>query len=159
MQAVNEAWRVLGDSRRRRDYDRSRRAPVRPPGDLTGTVFTDPDDAPAPDTIQGTPVQLALRVMPWVVIALIILGIFVFSAYARTGTDDPAGGPGWLRPGVCILVAGDTMAEVSCEAPNDGLVVQDRVGPDGCRDDSAQVVEIIGTGRRVCVVDTLATRG
>jgi hypothetical protein len=49
--------------------------------------------------------------------------------------------------------------EVSCEGPNDGLVVQDRVGPDGCRDDSAQVVELIGTSRRVCVVDTLATRG
>jgi len=160
MQAVNEAWRVLGDDRLRRDYDRNRRrAPtVRPPSPAADTVFLGPDDAPAPDTIRGTPVQLALRVMPWVVIALVILGIFVFSAYARTDPSDPAGGPGWLRPGVCIIVSGDTLTEVSCEAPNDGLVVQAQVGPDGCRDEDAEVVDLTGAGRRVCLVDTLATR-
>jgi hypothetical protein len=160
MQAVNEAWRVLGDGRLRSEYDRSRRRPPIPPvGPSVDTVFRDIDDAPAPDTIRGTPVQLALRVMPWVVIALVILGIFVFSAYARTDTSDPAGGQGWLRPGVCILVSGEAVIEVSCETPNDGLVVQDVVGPDGCRDDNAQAVEIVGAGRRVCLVDTLATRG
>jgi hypothetical protein len=160
MQAVNEAWRVLGDSRLRREYDRSRRGAtvVRPASRPVDPVFTDADDAPAPDTIRGTPVQLALRVMPWVVIALVILGIFVFSAYARTDPSDPAGGQGWLRPGVCILVSADTVSEVSCESANDGLVVQDRVGPDGCRDADSELVEIAGTGRRVCVVDTLATR-
>lgn len=94
MQAVNEAWRVLGNPARRLAYDVERRevghrARVAPPtgvGDrfafATGDLFA--EDVPPID-----PLTRLLRALPWILIVLALGGIFVFSAYATSDQGSP----------------------------------------------------------------------
>lgn len=118
MREVNEAWRVLKDPARRRDYDRQLTAsgvlggggpdprggarrdtgsgagPRRSPGPGRTTagdpdVGLDPDDLPAED---GYHVPFFLSRLPLVLLGLIAAVIFVFSAYAKQPTDPTSGG-------------------------------------------------------------------
>jgi curved DNA-binding protein CbpA len=110
MQDVNEAWRVLGDRGRRRDYDREL-APtptaVRVPPEI------DPDDVPYPQAL-ADPDDVAVRVvraLPWVVVTAVLAVIFVFTAFAGSGDDQPSG---YDLAGKCISTGGGTR-EVRCE--------------------------------------------
>ena len=167
MAAVNDAWRVLGDADARADYDRQRvrsvSAPTGPPRPAPPTVAWSGDDLvpdldePAPDTIQGTRVQIALRVMPWVVIALVIVALFVFTAYA--GPDgEPTPRP--IDPGSCVLVGAgpDQLSVVACDRVNDGRVVE--VLPPGreCTDPEALTIPRPGAPGTICLETTLNTR-
>jgi curved DNA-binding protein CbpA len=84
MQALNEAWRVLGHPPRRREYDRrlagaeggEPAVPFEPgePGE--------PGEPTADELGWVDPVTRIVRVLPWVMILLVLLAIFVFTAYA-----------------------------------------------------------------------------
>jgi len=172
MRDLNEAWRVLGDQDRRRAYDRTRRRsrPAddhRSSGPLDGDGLEDdyPDgwgyshgfdeDEPAADGL-ATPLATALKVLPFVVLVLFVVGVFVYSAYA-TGDDTSAAGSA-VQVGGCVLVDGDAVVPVPCSEVNDGQVVE--VSPVGgmCRNDDADLLAVGGDGFELCVVPTLATR-
>lgn len=168
MRDLNEAWRVLGDEDRRRVYDRGLRRshPQVAHGSGMDVDRDDPaawglgddldEDAPAADAL-APPLATALKVLPFVVFLLFVVGVFVYSAYA-TGDDAPAAGAA-VQVGACVLVSGDAVVTVPCSEVNDGQVVE--VGPVGgrCRDDDAELLEVGDTGPELCVVPTLATRG
>lgn len=126
MAEVNEAWRVLGDAELRRRYDASRQPrprPARPAGPpRPATVAHDPDDYEVPRWVYRS-----LRVVPWVVLGVVLAGIFVVSAFARSGEADEE-----TRQCVDIAVSG-AVEPVSCDEPHDGFVVAvvspDRVCP------------------------------
>jgi hypothetical protein len=110
MQDVNEAWRVLGDRDRRRAYDLSLA-----PGPVLAPLSVDPDDVPVPRS-PLEPDDVAARVvrgLPWVVVAVVLLVIFVFTAFA--GGSDRADSA-WDLAGKCISTSGGGgVREVACE--------------------------------------------
>lgn len=127
---VNEAWRVLRDPATRSSYDRSiagkrtaRQAPYRPRYAADPTPLDD-DDLDEP--IHGRPVEpgdvgmSVVRGLPWIAVALVLLVIFVFTAFA--GNSDPEGARGLV--GQCVdLQTGSSIEPVPCQGPNDGEVV------------------------------------
>lgn len=162
MAAVNEAWRILGDEDERAAYDRGRhserRVQARPaPAGPPRWVDAPPVDMdePAPDTISGTPVQLALRVLPWVVIVLVILGLFVFTAYAGPD-DDSDEQPVGL--GSCVRSDGEQLIVVACDRVNDGRIVE--ILPLGreCSDPDTRRLRRPGPPGTLCLETTLNTR-
>jgi curved DNA-binding protein CbpA len=139
MQDVNEAWRVLGDPARRAAYDRSLAArdttPARPPSPATGSRTTpvDPDlDTPIAHPL-AEPGDLGIsivRMVPWVAVAIILVAIFVFTAYAG-----PSRSTGELDAyvGGCVSIsARSSITSLPCESPNDGEVVRVVATYSGC---------------------------
>lgn len=122
MRELNEAWRVLGDPRRRRAYDEALmadlRAQLRPP-----PPEVDPDDRPyvhAPAEPGDIGVSV-VRGLPWVVAVVVLVGIFVFTAFAGGGDDDGVSASDLV--GECVrLERGGVVDRVACEEPNDGRV-------------------------------------
>jgi hypothetical protein len=117
MQAVNEAWRVLGNPGRRVAYEAERRRVSEPAtqstasseGFSTGTLF-DADDAGPPDVAARI-----VRGLPWVLLALVLGVIFVFTAYATS--DGPSAAE------VCIVRSGGTAEPAPCDAEGARTVV------------------------------------
>jgi molecular chaperone DnaJ len=114
MAQVNEAWRVLGDPARRRQYDLS-----------LGEAGEPQRPAPQPSRAADPPIvaQLPPARFPWrfllsmagVGIAVVLIGA------ALTEPGDPAQPDGLLRPGDCVVVGLDA-AEVPCTGPYDAVV-------------------------------------
>lgn len=94
MQRINQAWTVLGDPARRRDYDERRRSAagattagerVRPePADYTFVPFDDDDTdyaALIDDAVEGTEVPTWMQLLPVLLllggIALFIFGVMI----------------------------------------------------------------------------------
>ena len=87
MQEVNEAWRVLGNPRRRRRRYDLERAPE--------TMFVSRSDGTMPhdyrpdgevlEEIDST--TRLIRGLPWMILVFVLFAIFVFTAYAATGGD------------------------------------------------------------------------
>lgn len=128
MRSVNEAWRVLGNADAKRDYDRrllgSTGSGARPTGARSGDGVTridprllDREGLAARRHGQideiSTRSSMAMRAAPVFVIVTMLLGIFVFSAYARedsgTPTESTVPGPN-LGVGIeafdCVTVIG-----------------------------------------------------
>jgi hypothetical protein len=94
MRELNEAWRVLRDPAGRAVYDRSLRpsAVTRRSGAFTGAEAEDDLDDDFEDVLdrpfRGRPAEpgdlvvALVRALPWVVIGLVLGGIFVFTAFA-----------------------------------------------------------------------------
>src|SRR3954468_9868981 len=84
MQEVTEAWRVLGDAGRRRRYDRELGGPVRAAVD--DDRFTTRSDGTFPEEVELLdPTARLIRGLPWIALAVVLIGIFIFTAYAATG--------------------------------------------------------------------------
>jgi hypothetical protein len=115
MQAVNEAWRVLGNPARRLAYDVERRevgrrARVAPPtgvGDrfafATGDLFV--EDVPPVDLLTRV-----LRALPWILVFVALGAIFIFTAYATSDGGTPPTGEGTR----CIRKVGGSAVDVDC---------------------------------------------
>lgn len=118
MRQANQAWHVLRDPARRRDYDLGLPGPggARPSSGTRPTTGRRPATAgvgsrPAPPSGVVVPASHAgaWRWGPVVVLVVVLLGVLVISAYATSGGDAPA--PGSTEsvavPEVddCVLVA------------------------------------------------------
>ena len=132
MQAVNEAWRVLGNPRRRRRYDLERAPQMMFASRSDGTM---PHDyAPEGEVVEEIDSTTRLiRGLPWMILVFVMFAIFVFTAYAATG-----GGKAKPIPsnnlGRCVAVGssaggggavggGHTVTPSPCGTPGARLVV------------------------------------
>ncbi len=143
MRRVNEAWRVLGDAQRRKTYDIGLRS-----GSTTDTRAgaTTVDGITRIDARLLDPQFLAarrmaqveeadyknswmLRVLPMAAFVVLLIGIIVFTAYARTpgsaSTTTTFPGPDiGLDPGACVRrLPDEDLLEVSCDGPFDGVLI------------------------------------
>jgi hypothetical protein len=127
MAAVNEAWRVLGDPGRRRQYDwaQSDRAAA------AATAAAPPRRVPTPEPEQtfsdhtDDVVSHAMRGAPLIAMLVVLLLIFVVTAFAARGAHNSPDGStqptGVVEVGSCVLVAtGEPVAPVPCSEPHDG---------------------------------------
>jgi hypothetical protein len=136
MAAVNEAWRVLGDSTRRKAYDEARRGHT---GDTVGGGHTGNSSTVANDRVDAvpTPVYGPAKV-PWRFmvamtiggIALLVIGRLFISPTPTPGPDNV------LRPGDCVTLSLTLEAtEVACTGAYDAtvrvLIPIDQVCPNG----------------------------
>jgi hypothetical protein len=166
MRRVNQAWSVLGDKASREAYDRQ----LVPHGGYPGATgasrgirtddgvtrvdprLLDPDFLAARRDAQiheiSARTSVVLRAVPVLAVLGLLLGIFVFTAYARTPADTttattvpgPNLGAGIAANDCVVVMSGPSLLEVPCTANADGRVFGARL-PDG--------VCPIGTDREV----------
>jgi hypothetical protein len=142
MQEVNEAWRVLKEPASRAAYDRALaggRRPTRPtpsgPPRHAAPRVEDPDlDTPfqAPLAEPGDLGVTALRAVPWLALAGVLVVIFIFTAFAGNHSGNRTD----ELVGKCVSSGNvASINAVPCQGPNDGLVVsvvdQASLCPDG----------------------------
>jgi hypothetical protein len=133
MREINESWSVLRDAASRRRYDESRlvgsrtRAPASPR--TTVQPRPDPDDDDLVDVappVEGL-VGALFHHLPWIVLVVVLVGIFVVTAYATGGdrsSDHPATTTTVAAAGTCLQVAaGPVATPVPCSGPYDVRVV------------------------------------
>jgi hypothetical protein len=142
MQELTEAWRVLGDGGRRRRYDR----------ELGGTVSAEADaarfvtrsDGTMPEEIEVLdPTARLIRGLPWIVLVVVLVGIFIFTAYAATGgtkNKAPSTTSGVAR---CVALGEGAPAPEPCDTPGARTVV----------------TEIVPSPSAACPAGTEAVRG
>lgn len=157
MRELNEAWRVLGDPGRRRAYDRSLVAGPRAP--RTRPPAVDPEDIPyfhAPAEPGDLGVSV-VRGLPWVVALAVLVGIFVFTAFAGGPDDDGVSASDLV--GKCVrLERGGVVASVPCDEPNSGRVDLVAVRASLCPDGSS-LVRLPSQGSWLCLRDPSAPLG
>jgi DnaJ domain len=155
MQQVNEAWRVLGNPRRRRRYDLER-APQRTHDGrfisrADGTMATDGDrDAgrfePFENVGEVDGTTRLIRGLPWMLLVVVLFAIFVFTAYAATG-----GGKSHPVPsnnlGRCVAVdaSAGTVTPAPCGTPGARLVIAEVDSNQACPPGSERRDPLTGT--------------
>jgi len=123
--ALTEAWRVLGDPERRREYDRSLRMPAAVAeldDDEVGTPASLAEPGFNPLARYQNPPRFPWRLMAAMAavgIAVVFIGVATFREPAKQPPDN------LLQPGSCVSVEPDRDAvEVLCSAPHDGVVAR-----------------------------------
>jgi hypothetical protein len=120
MQEVNEAWRVLGNQRRRRRYDLERAPQKMFVSRTDGTMPADSLRAFEDEEIDTT--TRLIRGLPWMILVFVLFAIFVFTAYATSGGS--IGNPSPSSPGQCVAVTdGPAVTPVACGSPGARIVV------------------------------------
>lgn len=153
MRAVNEAWRVLGDKQRRSEFDRMRTRGTTTARSSGITVdsdviridprLLDPEFLERRRRQQeqeiATGQAVVLRSVPWLALAGLLVGIFVFTAFAREPSAPPPAtlpGPGLgVEAGACVRIAtGPSLLPVPCDggALYDGRVIGARFDDGVC---------------------------
>ena len=129
MREVNESWAVLRDPDRRRAYDAERgtRARPRSPARPTSTSPQVPapvDDDDLVDVLppMGRVAAGLFRHLPWIVLLVVLGTIFVATAYAGGGDDDPATSAVDL-PRCVDVASGPTTTIVDCDGPHELEIV------------------------------------
>jgi molecular chaperone DnaJ len=124
MASINEAWQVLGDSNRRREYDLSLRQP-------TGTEWAHANAGPVvdpPEFVEPAFNPLARYQdpprFPWRFMGVLaLLGIVLVSIGVITAPDPiPPRVDNVLQPGDCVVIEANGDAERLCSEPHDGVV-------------------------------------
>jgi hypothetical protein len=122
MQEVNEAWRVLGNPRRRRRYDLERAPEAMFVSRTDGTMPHDHlPDGEMVEEIDGT--TRLIRGLPWMILVFVLFAIFVFTAYATTGGDTRTPTPSNNLARCVAVAAGPKVTPTPCGTPDARLVV------------------------------------
>lgn len=144
MQDVNEAWRVLRDAPSRASYDAaSARAAASASAPMHEQGWDEPfHRAPA---APGDMTVAFVRAAPWIAILVVLVGIVVFTAFARH-TESPR-----ALIGRCISTTEGVPHGVPCNEPNDGHVidvvdVQSQCAP-------STTPRVMATGDWFCLTD------
>jgi curved DNA-binding protein CbpA len=154
---VNEAWRVLGDEKLRRDHDRARRAAMPKPARPAPPRPTMPDfeveREPSGFEVPNAGVATLLRTLPWLVVGIIGVGIFVLTAFAAP--DDGSTGETAVSIPECVRVRDDGSTQ-SVPCSWEGAAVIDELlslsGEGACRHADAVVHEGATLSYRLCLV-------
>jgi hypothetical protein len=119
---VNEAWRVLGNPRRRRRYDLERAPETLFASRRDGTM---PHDyVPAGAVLEKVDATTRLiRGLPWMVLVFVMFAIFVFTAYAVTGGDKAKPVPGNNLARCVAVASGPAVTPSPCGTPGARLVI------------------------------------
>lgn len=85
MVAVNEAWRVLGDTRRRASYDKSIRRTPPPPLPSDRTDGSGAGDAPMPSpgmhiVVKSRRAAFVVKAIPWLLGGALVVGLLAVTA-------------------------------------------------------------------------------
>lgn len=148
MREINESWEVLRDAGRRRRYDEGRLQGPRRPAAATpapagpGRAVAPVDDDDLVDVLpeMGRLGAGAMRHGPWLVLVLVLGLIFVGTAYAGGGSDEPAPpqrAGADVVPGSCIDTGPGTVVDVvPCSGPHELEVVGVAATAEGCPPDS-----------------------
>ena len=109
MHAINEAWRILGSQELKSTYDKERDRNKEDSASVEETWSEDWFDLDAvdpPGFEVGNPlVATVLRVLPWLVVGAIGVGIFVLSAFATNSRPERWKNPDTRTiPEECVLI-------------------------------------------------------
>jgi hypothetical protein len=156
MRQVNEAWSVLGERARREAYDRQLVVHSSPFGESghggeadsrairIDPRLLDPEFLAARRDAQLNEISdrsaVAVRALPVLLVLGLLVGIFVFTAYADRGGDvSPATtvpGPSLgadIEANDCVdVMSGPSLLEVPCTANADGRVIGAHLGDGSC---------------------------
>lgn len=91
MRELNASWSVLRDTAQRQAYDVELARQRRPTPTAASWSATPADDLPGvePDDVPVSATEhVLLRFAPVVVLAVVLLGLLIVTAYASTGSDD-----------------------------------------------------------------------
>ena len=148
IKAANAAWNVLRDPARRAEYDRTlaprASSSGHDGGEREGPPRRPPDWEPSGIVVQEAHVPL-FRYLPVVVVAVVLIGILVFSAYAtQQDSSGPNPSPPTTEPtfevGSCLLVAaldtGPQPVQVNCGTGNAAVVSSIVATPRPCPPDT-----------------------
>ncbi|HEX4820959.1 MAG TPA: J domain-containing protein [Acidimicrobiales bacterium] len=147
MREVNEAWRILGNPRRRRRYDLEL-MPSRP--QTADVRFSSRSDGTMPEVIDYEEIDSTARIvrgLPWMIAVVVLFAIFVFTAYAATGggkttpTPTPAN-----NLGRCVRSVGDSAVEpAACGTVGARLVIATVDPTQQCPAGSERLAPLSGT--------------
>jgi len=163
MHEVNEAWRVLGNAELRRRYDGARRESVQS-SDRVAAVSTTFRPVSSQNTsfkVGSRGVAAAVQYGPWAIGLVVLIAVFVFTAYAATSGDEPGAVQldRWVVEGECITLFGPgNFAQAACDGPNDGVVVELR-SDEACRRTDARAFEPRARAVVICLVDSAEAAG
>ena len=121
MHAINEAWRILGSQELRSTYDKERGRNKEESASVEeawSEDWFDLDAVDPPGFEVGNPlVATVLRVLPWLVVGAIGVGIFVLSAFATNSRPERRNNPNpRTLPEKCVLIEdGKIEAEANCD--------------------------------------------
>ncbi|MEM9713690.1 MAG: J domain-containing protein [Actinomycetota bacterium] len=164
MQDVNEAWRVLGDTRERARYDRGSAGPTRPTPRATSASRPAPPPRPPrpprrpvdgvpPQPVGGrTPSAWAAAIAgaaPYVLLAALGLGIFVVTAFA--GGDDTPSARQPDEPTCVDIPASGIPAPVPCAGDHDGYILAEVSLARACGEGRRYVIP--GGDTALCLTD------
>ena len=174
MRRVNEAWATLGNAAARRRYDLevfdhgpSSFDGIRVDDGVTriDPRLLDPEFLAARRDAQireiSTRSALALRVAPVLAVLGLLLGIFIFTAYAANRVRGPAPTPvpgpplgAGIEANDCVdVIGGPALLEVPCTATADGQVISAHLGDGVCPPMTTTEVEL-SNGVVVCLRST-----
>lgn len=129
MAALNEAYRVLSDPRRRLDYDRAQQAPAGsavPPASRTESSWgADDVERPPPPPSPSRLIPAGPARVPWKMMAVMAGVGSVIVLIAAAVTDPPSTEPpdGILRVGSCVEVERNfDVREIACTGEDDIVV-------------------------------------
>ncbi len=180
MRKVNEAWRVLGDTARRAEYDELLDAVSRGPQSSTGSAgsasgirteagvtridprLLDPQFLRSQRQYQSDTIDnrhaVALRYAPWLGLVALVMGIFIFTAYQGVTGGEPtattyAGPDLGVDANACVrVIGGPQLIAIPCTGVYDGRVIGAFEPGGACPEPSRTIREVeLSNGVTACL--------